>query len=117
MTAEHSFGGAEMAWRPGPPFSQGLARPDYDERDTWTQRFLSKTEDGQLSLDVNVRPYGSGMYHFLLLSVRSACTICTVISLLRELLFVQRVLFFWANSQTLPGPQVRWLGFPIRMKS
>lgn len=42
-----------MAWRSGsqPP---GSGSGEYDERDPWTQRFISKTDDGELSLDVNV---------------------------------------------------------------
>lgn len=32
----------------------GLGSSDYDERDPWIQRFISKTDDGELSLDVNV---------------------------------------------------------------
>ncbi|CAB1113870.1 unnamed protein product [Ectocarpus sp. CCAP 1310/34] len=43
-----------MAWRPGPRSSLGLGASDYDERDPWIQRFISKTDDGELSLDVNV---------------------------------------------------------------
>lgn len=43
-----------MAWRPGPQPS-GSGSGEYDERDPWTQRFISKTDDGELSLDVNVR--------------------------------------------------------------
>ncbi|CAM9270645.1 unnamed protein product [Ectocarpus fasciculatus] len=42
-----------MAWRPGPRSSLGLDSSDYDERDPWIQRFISKTDDGELSLDVN----------------------------------------------------------------
>ncbi|CAN0263920.1 unnamed protein product [Ectocarpus sp. 12 AP-2014] len=42
-----------MAWRPGPRSSLGLGASDYDERDPWVQRFISKTDDGELSLDVN----------------------------------------------------------------
>lgn len=47
--------GLLMAWRPGPPPSPGLPTSDYDQRDPWTQRFISKTDGGELSLDVNVR--------------------------------------------------------------
>lgn len=44
-----------MAWRPGPQPSPGLGSLEYDERDPWTQRFISKTEeDGELFVDVNV---------------------------------------------------------------
>lgn len=42
-----------MAWRPGPQPS-GSGSCEYDERDPWTQRFISKTDDGEISLDVNV---------------------------------------------------------------
>ncbi|CAN0263621.1 unnamed protein product [Pylaiella littoralis] len=43
-----------MAWRPGPQHSPGLGSPEYDERDPWIQRFISKTDDdGELFLDVN----------------------------------------------------------------
>lgn len=45
-----------MAWRSGPPPSSELGCFDYDEKDPWTQRFICQTDDGGLSLDVNVRP-------------------------------------------------------------
>lgn len=44
-----------LAWRKGPQLSPGSTFHDYDERDPWTQRFISKTDDGELSLDVDVR--------------------------------------------------------------
>lgn len=53
-----------MAWRPGPRFSLGLSSSDYDERDPWIQRFISKTDDGELSLDVNVSSYSPHTYRF-----------------------------------------------------
>ncbi|CAM9615424.1 unnamed protein product, partial [Hapterophycus canaliculatus] len=42
-----------MFWQPGPQPSSPLNSPDFDERDLWTQRFITKTDDGELSLDVN----------------------------------------------------------------
>lgn len=44
-----------MTWRPGPAISGGACFPDYDETDPWTQRFISKADDGKLSLDVQVK--------------------------------------------------------------
>lgn len=43
-----------MAWRPGPALSQSLDLPGYDEKDPWTQRFISKAENGDLGLNVHV---------------------------------------------------------------
>lgn len=43
-----------MAWRPGPAIGRDINFNDHDERDPWIKRFISRTEDGELSLDVEV---------------------------------------------------------------
>lgn len=52
--APQHTGASSMSWRPGPQLSSRLSSPDFDERDLWTQRFITKTDDGELSLDVKV---------------------------------------------------------------
>lgn len=43
-----------MVWRPGPAIDEDITFSDHDERDPWIKRFISRTDDGQLSLDVEV---------------------------------------------------------------
>lgn len=46
--------GQAMALLPGQSRPRRLASPGHDENDPWTQRFVSRTDDGRLVVDVQV---------------------------------------------------------------
>lgn len=53
---------AMMTWRPVPPGahdnnSVASTTQDYDDKDPWIHRFISKADDGEMRFDVKVKRY------------------------------------------------------------